>query len=266
MKLREKWQDPLVHPANTGPKMSQAELKELAADIKKYGLQEPIVYWQDNREAANGSEGPFPLYLLDGVNRLAALHLLGIKDPRSAPQGSVVAFTTRTLRAIKAVSYLGGKSGWETDTDPYALHLSLNAVRRHLTPAQKRWMIRQAIARKPEANDSEIARDTKSARKSVRLVRAEIVNSGTRFSTNDHLPIERAKKVLRDNPNLSERKVAKLAKVSKKSNGTPSRRRKRRGSTRPSKSRTSSRSFSQSLRASSTSISPQSQRGCALTS
>src|SRR5215813_2249533 len=167
MKLREKWQDPPVHPANTGPKISQAELKELAADIKKYGLQEPIVYWQDNREAANGSEGPFPLYLLDGVNRLAALHLLGIKDPRSAPQGSVVAFTTRTLRAIKAVSYLGGKSGWETDTDPYALHLSLNAVRRHLTRAQKRWMIRQAIARKPEANDSEIARDTKSARKSV---------------------------------------------------------------------------------------------------
>src|SRR5262245_41932856 len=46
-----------VHPVNTLPMMSDAELDELAADIKKNGLQEPITYWMDNREAANGEKG-----------------------------------------------------------------------------------------------------------------------------------------------------------------------------------------------------------------
>ena len=58
--------------------MGDAELPQnLAANIKASGLQEPVILWRDNREAANGSKGPFPVYLLDGRNRLAALKLLG---------------------------------------------------------------------------------------------------------------------------------------------------------------------------------------------
>ena len=67
--------------------MSDAELAELAADIKANGLLEPIVVWEDNTEAPKGGEGPFPTYLLDGRNRLAALKLLGSTDPHDAPTG-----------------------------------------------------------------------------------------------------------------------------------------------------------------------------------
>lgn len=52
--------------------MTDAEIDELAADIKKNGLYEPIDIWIDNREQANGAEGPFPECKLDGRNRLAA--------------------------------------------------------------------------------------------------------------------------------------------------------------------------------------------------
>ena len=88
MTKREPWQDPPVHPAAAMlPMMGDDELQALADDIKANGLQEPIILWRDNREAANGSEGPFPLWLLDGRNRLAALKLLGIDDPSRAPDG-----------------------------------------------------------------------------------------------------------------------------------------------------------------------------------
>jgi hypothetical protein len=57
-----------VHPAaDLFPLMSEAELKELAADIRANGLRAPIVSW------ALGGE-----FLLDGRNRLDAMALLGL--------------------------------------------------------------------------------------------------------------------------------------------------------------------------------------------
>ncbi len=175
MNMREKfpkWTDPPVHPANTAPMMSTKEIDELAADIKKHCLQEPIIYWRDNSEAANGSEGPFPLFLLDGRNRREALKRLGNNDPRQAKLGSIVASTMRILNAIKQTGTLGsgGKvsSKWVTDCDPNAFHLSLNVYRRHLTPEQKRWEIKRQIAADPLANNQDIARKFGVARETVR--------------------------------------------------------------------------------------------------
>ena len=73
----------------------------------------------DNREEANGAEGPFPLYLLDGRNRLAALERLGIADPYDAKQGDLVVTTVRILRAVKQVSFIGfgRKDEWQVDCD-----------------------------------------------------------------------------------------------------------------------------------------------------
>ena len=90
------------------PMMSDAELEALAADIKANGLQEPIVVWEDNPDAAKGGEGPFPTYLLDGRNRLAALKLLGIDDPDDAPKGSVAWTPVRTVDAMKTVTASSG--------------------------------------------------------------------------------------------------------------------------------------------------------------
>ena len=83
------WATLPVHPeAARLPMMDAAGLQELAEDIKAHGLQEPVVVWQDNRTAADGGRAPFPRYLLDGRNRLAALRLLGIDNPKHAPKGS----------------------------------------------------------------------------------------------------------------------------------------------------------------------------------
>jgi ParB-like chromosome segregation protein Spo0J len=44
-----------VHPAAALlPMMGDDELADLAADIKANGLQQPIVVWEDNTEAAYG--------------------------------------------------------------------------------------------------------------------------------------------------------------------------------------------------------------------
>ena len=60
--------------------MGDAEIDELAADIKVNGLQDAIEYWIDDLKDPNA--GP---ELLDGRGRLAALKRLGITDPRNAP-------------------------------------------------------------------------------------------------------------------------------------------------------------------------------------
>jgi hypothetical protein len=173
-----KWVEPPVHPVNTAPMMSDAELDELAADIKKHGLQEPIVYWRDNREAKNGSEGPFPTFLLDGRNRREALRRLGIEDPRKAKFGNLVATTVRFVDAIKQTFALGagGKtsSKWEIEVDPATFHLSMNVHRRHLTPEQRRWEVKRLIARDPNASNKSIAREVGAGIKTVKAVRLEI--------------------------------------------------------------------------------------------
>jgi ParB-like chromosome segregation protein Spo0J len=63
-----------VHPAaDLFPLMSESELEELAEDIRENGLQQPIVtrYCRETRQQ----------HLIDGVNRLDALALLGWLGP-----------------------------------------------------------------------------------------------------------------------------------------------------------------------------------------
>src|SRR5262249_51135539 len=64
------WRDVLpVHPAaDLFPLMSEAELRELGEDIKKNGLQIPIVVQRDGDA----------FKLLDGRNRLDAMELVGV--------------------------------------------------------------------------------------------------------------------------------------------------------------------------------------------
>jgi DNA-binding transcriptional regulator YhcF (GntR family) len=219
MKPLPKWEQPPTHPvANDMPMMLAAELAELARDIEKHGLQEPIILWRDNREAANGATGPFPIYLLDGRNRLAALKLINITDPTKAKPGNVVFTTVRTLEAVKQVSSLGsngpGATAWVTDCDPHAFHLSMNVYRRHLTAEQRRWEIKKKIMADPLASDREIARQTKTSPSTVGAARAEIGVHFVQSGQDEHLPIERAKKAFCDNPALSARQLQAKARVS----------------------------------------------------
>jgi hypothetical protein len=146
------WEEPPVHPAAAGaPMMSHAELEALAGDIEAHGLNEPIVLWRDNTAEAKGSTGPFPLYLLDGRNRLAALKLLGITNPHDAKAGSLVETKVRTLKAMKKVTYGFGtsraKTKWVPDCDPHIFFRSANVLRR---PPMDRAEVEQLRARVAE--------------------------------------------------------------------------------------------------------------------
>jgi hypothetical protein len=80
---RKSWRDVYpVHPAaDVFPLMSEEELTELAQDIKKNGLQTPILLWEEVTEApkeVGDKRKKGKVYVLDGRNRLDALEKLGL--------------------------------------------------------------------------------------------------------------------------------------------------------------------------------------------
>ena len=203
------------------PMMSDAEINEMASDIKKNGLRESIVFWEDNSEQKNGAQGPFPLFLLDGRNRVEALRRLGegdyIKPDRAFSEKSVS--TVRVIHAIRQEFSLtlGGGAGvqkgkWVTEVEPWSYVMSMNAHRRHLTPEQKREAIAMFIKNNPKSSDRKVAQSLKVSDHTVADVRKESVQN-SRDANIEHLPIERAKAAVRENPSASTREIAKIADV-----------------------------------------------------
>jgi ParB-like chromosome segregation protein Spo0J len=156
-KVRFDWRAHLeVHrAADLFPLMSEAELKELAADIEKNGVSTRIVLWPDS----SGKK-----WLLDGRNRLDALALLGLL---TIEKGSL---------ALKARPH---DHPFEFEcayrhSDPYALALSYNIHRRHLTAEQKRDLIAKLLKAQPETSDRTIGKAVKTDGKTVAKVRDEL--------------------------------------------------------------------------------------------
>jgi hypothetical protein len=136
-----------IHPAALlFPELPADELKDLAADIKKNGLLEPIVVTN------LGPEGQ----VIDGRNRLKACKLAGVKPD----------FTTFAA------------SGLRPDFDPFDYVLSANLKRRHLTPAQRREVIAAVIKQRPEKSNRHVAKQTKTDHKTVERVRKELEHGG----------------------------------------------------------------------------------------
>ena len=150
------WRDHLaVHPAaDLFPLMSETELKELAKDIKANELQTRIVLWSPYGVRGETS-------LLDGRNRLDALALLGWLE---VCKGGLRIKPSTDHQLEEEIAPFNG--------DPYAIALSLNAHRRHLTPEQKREQIDKVLAANPDKSDRRIASITKSDHKTVGKRRA----------------------------------------------------------------------------------------------
>ena len=105
--------------------------------------------------------------------------------------------------------YLARNQGLHPGTDPYALVLSLNAYRRHLTPEQKRSAIDAFLKAHPTASDRKVARKTGTSDKTVAKRRKAI-----QHSENPNIgprPVERAVKAIKDHPEMSNAAIAKLA-------------------------------------------------------
>ncbi len=170
---------PVHSAADKLPMMSDAELEALAADIKANGLLEPIVVWEDNTEAAKGGEGPFPTYLLDGRNRLAALKLLGITDPHDAPTGKGANYgsgwAVKTHKALLPTTSCGASTPkWLPEVNPVTYVLSRNVHRRHLTSEQKRQAIAAFIKADPTTSDRTVAKELGVDNKTAAKVRADL--------------------------------------------------------------------------------------------
>jgi hypothetical protein len=153
-----------VHPAaDLFPPMSEAELKELAEDIKANGLRAPIISW-----APGGLESPV---LLDGRNRLDALARLGLLYETGDHHLGL-----KTWNGTRWGEHSGNRIEFQHfhGDDPYALVLSYNIHRRHLTPEQKRDLIAKLLKAKPEASNLAVAKQVKADDKTVAKVRTEL--------------------------------------------------------------------------------------------
>lgn len=207
---KSKWADWPWHPAaETLPLITEAEEKKMAEDIEARGLQNPLVAFEDNSEAANGAEGPFPRYRLDGRCRERALKRLGIDEVEDAPRGGLTRDRVRVVYAIQQAGYDGEKALWEVDTDPFALVRSLNVHRRHLTVEQKRQVIEDHLKAKPHASDREIGREAGVDGKTVAGVREQLAN--TAEVPQKSSPAERVEELLRADPSLISREAAMQA-------------------------------------------------------
>jgi ParB/Sulfiredoxin domain len=127
----------LSHPAaEMFPLMPDDELRDLAADIKKNGLQYSIII--------DGGK------ILDGRNRLKACKLAGVQ-PRFVPLDGI---------------------------DPITFVLSVNLLRRHLTPLQRREVIAKVLKQEPARSNRRVAAETKSDHKTVGKVRKGLEATG----------------------------------------------------------------------------------------
>jgi hypothetical protein len=165
-----------VHPAaELFPLMSEAELKDLAEDIRTNGLQTPILSWSDDACS---------VMLLDGRNRLDALAQLGLLYETTDHHIGL-----KTWTAAKKWSELSGDrislqhhhrhpNEPPGSNDPFALVLSLNVHRRHLTADQKRDLIAKLVKAKPDLSDRQIGKMAKASKNTAASVRANLEARG----------------------------------------------------------------------------------------
>jgi hypothetical protein len=130
------------------PRMSDAELRELGEDIKKRGLQSPVTIITD----ADGGER-----LLDGINRLDAMELVGLP---------IVKDGELNLELVQTHNVAGNVS-------PHHYVLSANLLRRHLSNDQKTELIAKLLKLEPNASDRQIAKLTRTSHPKVAKVRSE---------------------------------------------------------------------------------------------
>jgi hypothetical protein len=150
------------------PLMPEAELRELAEDIRANGLRAPIITW----EPEGLIHGPV---LLDGRNRLDALALLGLLYETPDHHLGVKKWNGREwcIRWGDRIHFQGVYGG-----DPYAIALSLNVLRRHLTSELRRESIAKVFAQQSTSSDRQIGVIVKADHKTVGSVRREMEARG----------------------------------------------------------------------------------------
>jgi hypothetical protein len=187
--MTKRWRDVLqIHPAaELFPLMTPDELRVLGEDIKRRGGVPAIspVLW----EAEKGA----PLLLLDGRNRLDAMEMVGL--PVLDAQGEWLNWNL-DQRCIRVCG-----------DDPYAIVITANIHRRHLTAEQKRDLLAKLIKAQPEKSDRRIGKMARASKNTAAAVRREMEGRGQI----DHVEKRKDTKG-RAQPSSKPRKAGKLAK------------------------------------------------------
>ena len=180
------WRDHLkVHPAaDLFPMMSDQELDELGADIKKNGMLQQVVLWSPGYPGDGIKDRP--VYLLDGRNRLDACERVGIKTGGESKLDGRWQLSTpqrHDFEKAESLAFLVGskrrpKKQISESVDPYLYVISANIHRRHLTVEQKRNLIAELLKRDPTTSDREVARTTKTDHKTVATIRRKAEAGG----------------------------------------------------------------------------------------
>jgi hypothetical protein len=142
------------------------ELRELADDIKKNGIQQPLVLWTPSPIGRAVKEK----FLLDGRNRLDALELAFGYDPEL--------FAEKLEDALYINEHNGARLIYG-DEDPWDFVVSANLHRRHLRLDEKKEIAAALLKARPERSDRAIGRQVGLHHSTVgTAVRAELERRG----------------------------------------------------------------------------------------
>lgn len=171
------WRDVVpVHPAcDLLPRMNEAELVALGADIREHGQLELITFCDVPQGAPGGTTA---VQLADGRNRLDAMEAAGI-----------------TLVASNG-DFLWAKVRWcklPKDADPVAYIISKNIHRRHLSLEQRRELAGKLLRAAPEKSDRSVAEMVKVDHKTVGAERKRLPRRDPHRHQGPQQPISKPK-------------------------------------------------------------------------
>lgn len=161
------WRDVIrVHPAaDLFPLLDPEQLEQLAADIQKNGLLQPVTI------CAPIIPGGGTPVLIDGRNRLDALERLG-KIRVVNDKVEFAGWNQGQWLSLSHATHIVKLDCKLAHDDPYAYVASLNIHRRHLSKEQKREAVAKILAANPGVSDRRIGKVVGVDGKTVAGVRA----------------------------------------------------------------------------------------------
>jgi hypothetical protein len=153
-KTLKPWREtlPTHSAAELTPLMTPEQLRELADDIKKNGMREPVSVSEGGYKLKLGT-----MHLFDGRNRLHALELLGVEIFHTEfKRGKKTEKINWHCEVVTGNGVSSRVFKIEQVDDPEAFVKSKNLHRLHLSAEQRREFLTKKLKANPELSDSAV--------------------------------------------------------------------------------------------------------------